>query len=119
MGISLLDCIDPDLDRLCGKIYDKIVLYAKDLVKVGDDIGLEYGVPVINKRISITPAALVGGAACRSPEDFVRIAETLDAAAKKVGVNSIGGFSALVQKGMTSSRPSPRRWRARRGCARR
>ncbi len=101
MGISLLDCIDPDLDRLCEKIYDKITTYAKDLVKVGNDIGLEYGVPVINKRISITPAALVGGAACKSPEDFVKIAETLDAAAKEVGVNFIGGFSALVQKGMT------------------
>ncbi len=101
MGISLLDCIDPDLDRLCEKIYNKITESAKDLVKVGDEIGLEYGVPVINKRISITPAALVGGAACKNPDDFVRIAETLDKAAKKVGVNFIGGYSALVQKGMT------------------
>ena len=101
MGISLLDCIDPDLDRLCGKIYDKIVSRARNLVSVGDEIGLEYGVPVINKRISVTPVALVGGAACRSPEDFVRIAETLDAAAKEIGVNFIGGYSALVQKGMT------------------
>ena len=101
MGISLLDCIDPDLDRLCGKIYDKITTLAANLVKVGDEIGLEYGVPVINKRVSVTPVALVGGAACRSPEDFVRIAETLDAAAKEIGVNFIGGYSALVQKGMT------------------
>ena len=101
MGISLLDCIDPDLDRLCGKIYDKIVSHARNLVSVGDEIGLEYGVPVINKRVSVTPVALVGGAACRSPEDFVRIAETLDAAAKEIGVNFIGGYSALVQKGMT------------------
>lgn len=101
MGISLLDCIDPDLDRLCEKIYNKITESAKDLVKVGDEIGLEYGVPVINKRISITPAALVGGAACKNPDDFVKIAETLDKAAKKVGVNFIGGYSALVQKGMT------------------
>ena len=101
MGISLLDCIDPDLDRLCGKIYDKIVSRARNLVSVGDEIGLEYGVPVINKRVSVTPVALVGGAACRSPEDFVRIAETLDAAAKEIGVNFIGGYSALVQKGMT------------------
>ena len=101
MGISLLDCIDPDLDRLCEKIYNKITESAKDLVKVGDEIGLEYGVPVINKRISITPAALIGGAACKNPDDFVRIAETLDKAAKKVGVNFIGGYSALVQKGMT------------------
>ena len=67
MGISLLDCIDPDLDRLCGKIYDKITTLARDLVKVGDEIGLEYGVPVINKRVSVTPIAIVGGAACRSP----------------------------------------------------
>ena len=101
MGISLLDCIDPDLDKLCGKIYDKIVSRARNLVSVGDEIGLEYGVPVINKRVSVTPVALVGGAACRSPEDFVRIAETLDAAAKEIGVNFIGGYSALVQKGMT------------------
>jgi hypothetical protein len=101
MGISLLDCIDPDLDALCEKIYRKITESARDLVKVGDDIGLEFGVPVINKRISITPAALIGGAACKSPEDFVRIAETLDRAAKEVGVNFIGGYSALVQKGMT------------------
>ncbi len=101
MGISLLDCIDPDLDRMCEKIYDKITTRAKDLVKVGDEIGLEFGVPVINKRVSVTPVALVGGAACRSPEDFVRIAKTLDDAAKEIGVNFIGGYSALVQKGMT------------------
>ena len=94
MGIRLLDCIDPDLDRLCEKIYNKTTESAKDLVKVGDEIGLEYGVPVINKRISITPAALIGGAACKNPDDFVRIAETLDKAAKKVGVNFIGGYSA-------------------------
>ncbi|MBR6911281.1 MAG: DUF711 family protein, partial [Candidatus Methanomethylophilaceae archaeon] len=103
MGISLLDCIDPDLDSLCEKIYNKITESAKDLVKVGDDIGNEYGVPVINKRISITPAALIGGAACKTPGDFIKIAQTLDAAAKEVGVNFIGGYSALVQKGMTNS----------------
>jgi len=103
MGISLLDCIDPDLDALCDKIYSKITESAKDLVRVGDEIGSEFGVPVINKRISITPAALIGGAACKSKEDFIRIAETLDAAAKQVGVNFIGGYSALVQKGMTQA----------------
>ena len=103
MGISLLDCIDPDLDRLCEKIYGKITESAKDLVRVGDEIGREFGVPVINKRISITPAALIGGAACKVPEDFVRIAKTLDEAAKTVGVNFIGGYSALVQKGMTAA----------------
>lgn len=101
MGISLLDCIDTDVDRLCGKIYDKITAKARNLVAVGDEIGLEYGVPVINKRVSVTPIALIGAAACRSPEDFVRIAETLDRAADTIGVNFIGGYSALVQKGMT------------------
>lgn len=103
MGISLLDCIDPDLGSLCDKIYRKITESAKDLVQVGDSIGKEFGVPVINKRISITPAALIGGAACRTPEDFVEIAKTLDRAAKTVGVNFIGGYSALVQKGMTNA----------------
>ena len=91
MGISLLDCIDPDLDRLCQKIYDKITTLAENLVSVGDEIGLEYGVPVINKRVSVTPIALVGGAACKIPGDFVKIAKTLDEAAKKIGVNCIGG----------------------------
>ena len=101
MGISLLDCIDPDLDALCRKIHDKIVRLAGNLVKVGNELGVEYGVPVINKRVSVTPIAIVGGAACRSPEDFVRIAETLDRAGREIGVNFIGGYSALVQKGMT------------------
>ena len=101
MGISLLDCIDPDLDALCRKIHDKIVKLAGNLVKVGNELGVEYGVPVINKRVSVTPIAIVGGAACRSPEDFVRIAETLDRAGREIGVNFIGGYSALVQKGMT------------------
>ena len=102
MGISLLDCIDPDLGTLCDKIYKKITESAKDLVKVGDELGSEYGVPVINKRISVTPIAIVGSAACKCPKDFVKIAETLDCAAKDVGVNFIGGYSALVQKGMTT-----------------
>ena len=101
MGVSLLDCIDPDLDALCRKIHDKIVKLAGNLVKVGNELGVEYGVPVINKRVSVTPIAIVGGAACRSPEDFVRIAETLDRAGREIGVNFIGGYSALVQKGMT------------------
>ena len=101
MGISLLDCIDPDLDALCRKIHDKIVRLAGNLVKVGNELGVEYGVPVINKRVSVTPIAIVGGAACRSPENFVRIAETLDRAGREIGVNFIGGYSALVQKGMT------------------
>lgn len=103
MGISLLDCIDADLDVVCEKIYRKITTYAKDLVKTGEEISLEYGIPIVNKRISITPAAIVGGAACRTPEDFVRIAKTLDRAARTVGVNFLGGYSALVSKGMTKA----------------
>ena len=91
LGISLLDCVDADLDVVCEKIYTKITALAKDLVKTGEDISLEYGIPIVNKRISITPAALVGGAACKSPEDFVQIARTLDRAAKEVGVNFLGG----------------------------
>ena len=103
MGISLLDCVDADLDVLCDKIYTKITTLAKDLVKTGEDISLEYGIPIVNKRISITPAALVGSAACKSPQDFVQIARTLDRAAKEVGVNFLGGYSALVAKGMTEA----------------
>ncbi|MBO4356843.1 MAG: PFL family protein [Candidatus Methanomethylophilaceae archaeon] len=102
MGISLLDCIDPNLDAVCEKVYNKITESAKDLVRVGDEIGSEYGVPVINKRISVTPIAMIGAAACKAPGDYVKIAQTLDEAAKKVGVNFIGGYSALVQKGMTT-----------------
>ncbi|HIS55178.1 MAG TPA: PFL family protein [Candidatus Fimimorpha excrementavium] len=103
MGISLLDCCDSDLKKLNEKIYEKITRLAKNLVSTGNDIEREYGVPVVNKRISVTPIALVGGAACKTPEDFVSIAETLDEAAKTVGVNFIGGYSALVNKGMTKA----------------
>ena len=101
LGISLLDCCDTDLDALNTKIYDKITRVAKDLVSVGNDIEHEYGIPIVNKRISVTPIALIGGSACKSPEDFVTIAKTLDRAAKEVGVNFLGGYSALVCKGMT------------------
>ncbi|HKM42250.1 MAG TPA: PFL family protein [Methanocorpusculum sp.] len=101
LGISLLDCCDTDLDALNTKIYDKITRVAKDLVSVGNDIEQEYGIPIVNKRISVTPIALIGGSACKSPEDFVTIAKTLDRAAKEVGVNFLGGYSALVCKGMT------------------
>lgn len=101
MGISLLDCIDSDLEKLNENIYNKITTKAKDLVKTGEDIEMKYGVPIVNKRISITPIALVGGAACKTEEDFISIAKTLDRAAKEVGVNFIGGYSALVSKGMT------------------
>ena len=101
MGISLLDCCDDNLDALNKKIYDKIYSKAKDLVSTGDAIARDFGVPIVNKRISITPIALVGGCACKTPEDFVTIAKTLDQVAKDVGVNFIGGYSALVSKGMT------------------
>ncbi len=103
MGISLLDCISSDLDVLNENIYNKITTLAKDLVSTGEKISMEYGIPIVNKRISVTPIALIGGAACKTPEDFVTIAKTLDRAAHTVGVNFIGGYSALVSKGMTKA----------------
>ncbi|EFU77127.1 PFL family protein [Lachnoanaerobaculum saburreum] len=101
IGISLLDCIDTDLNKLCDNIYRKITRAAKDLVKVGDDISRDFGVPIVNKRISVTPIALIGGSACKSVEDFVQIAKTLDKAARDTGVNFLGGYSAVVSKGIT------------------
>ena len=103
LGISLLDCVDSNLDALCDKIYRKITSLASNLVATGRDIERDFGIPIVNKRISVTPISLVGGAACKSPEDFVTIAKTLDKAAKEVGVNFIGGYSALVSKGMTAA----------------
>ena len=103
LGISLLDCIDSDLDKLNENIYNKITTLAENLVSTGKDIEKEFGIPIVNKRISVTPIALIGAAACKTPDDFVTIAKTLDAAAKKVGVNFIGGYSALVSKGMTKA----------------
>ena len=103
LGISLLDCIDSNLDKLNQKVYEKITTVARDLVVTGDQIEQEYGIPIVNKRISITPISLIGGSACKKPEDFVEIAKTLDRAAKEVGVNFIGGYSALVSKAMTKS----------------
>ena len=103
LGISLLDCIDSDLDRLNQKIYEKITNLAKNLVPTGKEIEKEFGIPIVNKRISVTPIALIGGSACQKPEDFVTIAKTLDKVAKEVGVNFIGGYSALVSKGMTTA----------------
>ena len=100
MGISLLDCCDPDLSVCCEKIYNKITRLAKNLVSVGEEIEAEFGIPIVNKRISVTPIALVAGA-CQT-DSYVEIAKTLDAAAKTCGVNFIGGFSALVQKGATT-----------------
>ena len=101
MGISLLDCCDSDPKAACRKIYDKITTSAKDLVRVGEDIEAEFGIPIVNKRISVTPIALVAGAS--ECEDYVCFAEALDAARRETGVNFVGGFSALVQKGMTPS----------------
>ena len=101
MGISLLDCADASLKRTCDNVYAKLMRLAKDLVRTGDEIGREFGIPIVNKRISITPAAIVGAACCKKPSDFVKIAKTLDRAAKKLGVNFIGGYSAVVSKGMT------------------
>ena len=103
MGISLLDCVGGDLGSTCDRIYKKITESAKDLVKVGNEIGEEYGVPIVNKRISVTPIALVGGSVCKTSDDFVEIAKTLDKAAETCGVNFIGGYSALVSKGMTAA----------------
>ena len=103
LGISLLDCVSDDLERLCDNIYDKITKRAKNLVATGKEIELEFGIPIVNKRISVTPVALVGANAAKSPEDYVKIAQTLDRAAAAVGVNFLGGYSALVSKGMTSA----------------
>ncbi|MSU07137.1 PFL family protein [Spirochaetales bacterium NM-380-WT-3C1] len=103
LGISLLDCISDDLNTLCDNIYKKITTVARDLVKTGKEIEREYAIPIVNKRISVTPIALVGASACKTIEDYVLIAKTLDRAAKEVGVNFLGGFSALPAKGMTKS----------------
>ena len=99
MGISLYDCVSEDEGRLCEKIYDKITTSARDLVKVGGDIEKKYGIPIVNKRVSVTPISLVGGTL--SPDGYIKVAKTLDRAANELGINFIGGFSALVQKGMT------------------
>lgn len=101
LGISLMDCIDSDIKELNRKIYEKITKTAKNLVSVGNEIEQMYGIPVVNKRISVTPISLIGASACKTSEDFVSIAETLEKAALEVDVNFIGGYSALVSKGMT------------------
>ena len=92
IGISLLECIDSDLDKLNENIYNRITTVAKDLAAVGEKIEREFGIPIVNKRISVTPIALVGGSACKKPEDFVTIAKTMDRAAETVGANLIGGY---------------------------
>ena len=103
MGISLLDCCTDSLEQTCKNIYNKITAKAKNLVKVGKDIELDFGVPIVNKRVSVTPISLIGASCCKTIDDYVEIAKTLDRAADTIGVNFIGGFSALVSKGMTPS----------------
>ena len=103
MGINLLDCADSNLEVLCQNIYNKITGLAKNLVQTGEDISKEFGIPIVNKRISITPIALAGGTACKTPDDYVQIAKTLDKTAGELGVNFIGGYSAIVSKGMSRS----------------
>ena len=103
MGISLLDCVSDTVEDLCKNIYEKIMRTAKDLVKTGEDISKEFGVPIVNTRIAITPISIVGGKACKTPDDYVKIAKTLDKAAKSVGINFLGGYSAIVSKGMSKS----------------
>ena len=96
LGISLLDCVDSDLRKLNQNIYHKITTIAKDLSAVGAEIEKEFAIPIVNKRIAVTPIALIGAAACKSEEDFATIADTLDRAAEAVDVNLIGGYSALA-----------------------
>ncbi|WP_300792504.1 DUF711 family protein, partial [uncultured Bacteroides sp.] len=103
IGINLLDCADGNLDVLCQNIYNKITRLAGKLVSTGEEISKEFGIPIVNKRISITPIALVGGAACKTSDDYVKIAQTLDRVAAELGVNFIGGYSAIVSKGMSHS----------------
>ena len=103
MGISLLDCVSDSIEKTCENIYNKIIAKAGRLVATGDEIALEYGIPIVNKRVSVTPISLVGASCCKTADDFVEIAKTLDKAAHEIGVNFIGGFSALVSKGMTPS----------------
>ncbi|WP_303000898.1 PFL family protein [uncultured Eubacterium sp.] len=103
LGISLMDCISNDLKTLNNNIYNKIKKLAGNLVQTGEDISKEYGIPIVNKRISVTPIGLVGASACKTPDDFVTIAKTLDKVAKEVGVNFLGGYTALVSKGMSKA----------------
>ncbi len=103
IGISLIDCIDANIDILCQNIYKKITTVAADLVKTGENIEKKYGIPIVNKRISVTPIGLIGASACHTCDDFVKIAKTLDQCARQVGVNFIGGYSAIVSKGMTKA----------------
>ena len=103
MGVSLLDCADAKLETTCKNIYAKLLRYAGKLVRTGEDLSLEFGIPIVNKRVSVTPISLVGAACCRTSADYVEIAKTLDRAAEELGVNFLGGYSAVVSKGMTAA----------------
>ena len=103
MGLSLLDCADGDVDVTCSRIREKILKYAGRLAGTADDIAREFGVPVVNRRVSVTPISLVGAHCCRTVEDYLKIAMTLDRTASEIGINFLGGFSAIVSKGMTES----------------
>lgn len=103
LGISLLDCASDNVDTFCDKIFTKITTYAKNLVQCGNDIQKDYGIPIVNKRISITPIAIAASSCVKTKEDYIKIGKTLDKAANETGVNFIGGFSAIVSKGMTPS----------------
>ena len=103
VGISLLDCAADTVEEVCSKVKAKIIRIAGNLSVTAENIAMEYGIPIVNKRISVTPVSLVGASACKTPEDYVRIAIALDEAASAVGVNFLGGYSAIVSKGMTAS----------------
>ena len=103
MGLSLLDCITDDTEKVCDNIYHKIIKYAGKLVETGVQLEKEFGIPIVNKRVSVTPIASIGGACAKTSDDFVKIAKSLDRAAKEIGVNFIGGFSAIVSKGSTEA----------------
>ena len=103
IGISLLDCAGADLDETCGRIRAKILRYASRLKQTAEDISAEFGIPIVNKRISITPISMVVGSCCKTTEDYLKVAGTLDETAREVGVNFLGGFSAVVSKGMTAA----------------
>ena len=103
LGISLLDCKGNTPKELADAVYEKITRTAKDLVRVGEEIEQEFGIPIVNKRISVTPISLVGGSVCKTPDDFVLLAQALDKAAAASKVNFLGGYSALVSKGMTKA----------------
>lgn len=103
LGVSLLDCMDSDIDKVCEKVYDRITIRAEKLVETGEEISREFGIPIVNKRISVTPIGIIGAPAVKTTDDFVKIAKAMDRARAQVGVNFIGGYSALVSKGMTTA----------------